>query len=194
MAEPTRFNFDTQQRSVGTAPSRRRRTWIWIALSLVLHGVIVFFAFSGAARGGRAELLGTLEVAVVGPVSAGRPDGESTAADAKPAEKPPAPLVRPAQLKKAPPTKPRPGQGREPPRPKPLPQGADAAPLRQPAATTARNEGFAATASGSGAAAKPRPRRRLPRRGKAPPGQTAALGSPKGEDRLGNSDGDVPMA
>ncbi len=77
MAEPRPFQFDSQQRSVGAAGGKRRIAWPWIALSLAVHGAIILFALMGAARGGHTELLGTLEVTVVGAPSAGDPDSRS---------------------------------------------------------------------------------------------------------------------
>jgi periplasmic protein TonB len=111
MAEPRRFQFDSNQRSIGT-PARRRGVWLWIAVSLALHGAIVLFALVGAARGGHVELAGTFEVTVVGPPSAGEPDGgaKTEKSDAPPGtdaaprrpeappEKTPSPLLpRPSQ-------------------------------------------------------------------------------------------------
>jgi protein TonB len=99
MAEPRPFRFDSKQRSVGAAGSRRRIAWPWIALSLALHGAIILFALVGAARGGHTELLGTFEVTVVGAPSAGDPDSRSSHGEAETDPEPTA-LPRP----EAPPT------------------------------------------------------------------------------------------
>jgi protein TonB len=77
MAEPRPFRFDSKQRSVGAAGGRRRAAWPWIALSLALHGAIILFALVGAARGGHGELLGNLDVTVVGIPSAGNPESRA---------------------------------------------------------------------------------------------------------------------
>lgn len=103
MAEPKSFQFNSEQRSVGAAGSRRRSTWPWIALSLALHGAIVLFALVGAARGGHSELLGTLEVTVVGMPTVGDPDSRSSEGEAETKPEPSA-LPRP----EAPPDKPAP--------------------------------------------------------------------------------------
>src|SRR6185503_19848379 len=103
MAEPKPFQFDSEQRSVGAAGSRRRSAWPWIALSLALHGAIALFALLGAARGGHSELLGTLEVTVVGTPTAGDPDSRAAQGEAETKPEPSA-LPRP----EATPTSPRP--------------------------------------------------------------------------------------
>jgi len=83
MAEPRPFQFDSQQRSVGAAGGKRRIAWPWIALSLALHGALVLFALMGAARGGHTELVGTLEVSIVGAPSAGDPDSRNAEGEAE---------------------------------------------------------------------------------------------------------------
>lgn len=198
MAEPRQFNFDSGQRSVATNPVRRRRTWMWVVVSLVLHGAIILFALSGAARGGKAELLGTLDVTVVGPVSAGRPDGDTADADAKPVEKsPPSPLARPPAPERAPPRPeelPEPAKPAEAPKTQPLPQEADAAPLRpSPPPPPPEKKPPAPPRPTAAPAPKAEPRVARPsRRGvkNAPLGQTASLGSPTGGERLGHTDTD----
>ena len=121
MAEPRPFQFDSQQRSVGAARGKRRIAWPWIALSLAVHGAIILFALMGAARGGHTELLGTLEVTVVGAPSAGDPDTRSAQGEteAKPA---PSAVPRP----EAPPATP-PDRAEMPP-PSAVPQPAAAVP------------------------------------------------------------------
>jgi protein TonB len=127
MAEPKPFRFDSKQRSVGAAASRRRIAWPSIALSLALHGAIILFALVGAARGGHTELLGTFEVTVVGTPSAG--DSDSPSPDGEAETKPePATLPRP----EAPPTPPAPPRM---PKPSAVPQPstqAEAAPKEPP--------------------------------------------------------------
>lgn len=99
MAERERFHFDSDTRSVDVPAGRRRVSWLWIAISLAIHGAVVLFALAGAARGGHTELAGTLEVTLVGPPSAGDPEGktnetaESTPHD--PAARPDAPPTPP---------------------------------------------------------------------------------------------------
>jgi periplasmic protein TonB len=137
MAEPRRFNFDSNQRSVGVRV-RRRATWPWIVLSLALHGALVLFALVGAARGGHTELLGTLEVTVVGAPSAGEPEGSK---QAEKSDTPPEPETprRPEVREPTPPqqTLPQPAQTPPPPtaqsitapdapKPTPPPQMAEA--------------------------------------------------------------------
>jgi len=114
MAEPRRFHFDSETRSVGVPASRRRVRWYWIAISLAIHGAVVLFVLAGAARGGHTELAGTLEVTLVGPPIAGDPAGKSNeTAEAKP--EPSEPAARPDE-------KPAPAK------PEPLPRPASAQP------------------------------------------------------------------
>jgi len=133
MAEPKPFQFDSEQRSVGAAGGRRRSAWPWIALSLALHGAIVLFALVGAARGGHSELLGTLEVTVVGTPTAGDPDSRSaqgeteTKPESSALPRPEAPPDRPTptaipqppavQTPSAAPTAPPPDMAEQPKRP-----------------------------------------------------------------------------
>lgn len=115
MAEPRRFQVDSNQRSVGV-PTRRRSVWLWIAVSLALHGAIVLFALVGAARGGHSELAGTFEVTVVGPPSAGEPDGGAKAEKKDAQSEPESAPARPeAPPEKAPPTPALPQPAQAPP-------------------------------------------------------------------------------
>lgn len=121
MAEPKALNIDSGQRSVGAPTPRRRLTWLWIIVSLLLHAGIVLFALSGAARGGRAELAGTLEVAVVGPVSLGHAEGERDDGDPEAAPTRQPPPAKPAAAPSPPsvpepPAVPQPTAAPEPPK------------------------------------------------------------------------------
>jgi protein TonB len=207
MAEPTQFIFDSMQRSVRAARPRRRRTLLWIVASLALHGAVVLVAFSGAARGGRSEMLGTMEVAIVGPVSAGDPDGKSADGDTRgdagpqPRRTPLSAIAQPAPPAAEPPKSmplPKPADAKTMPKAEPLPQLADAAPLRPvpPPPPSAKPTPPPRPAAAHAPKATPVPEAPAPRKAlrrgvkAAPKGETAALGSPKGGDRLGPSDSD----
>ncbi len=163
MAEPRLFQFDSQQRSVGAAGGKRRIAWPWIALSLAVHGALILFALMGAARGGHTELLGTLEVTVVGAPSAGDPDSRSAQGEPEskteplfaprpetPPDTPPdhAAMPKPTAVPEAPPQAPRADDAKAPqqparaatPDPVALPRkasDADAAPQEPRTATDA---------------------------------------------------------
>lgn len=132
MAEPRPFQFDSRQRSVCAAGGKRRIAWPWIALSLAVHGAIILFALMGAARGGHTELLGTLEVTVVGAPSAGDPDRRAAEGEAEsrpepsslprpeaPPDTPPvhAAMSQPSAAPEAPPQAPRADEANAPQQP-----------------------------------------------------------------------------
>ncbi len=101
MAEQRPFQFDSRQRSVGATAGKRCIAWPWIALSLAVHGAIILFALMGAARGGHTELLGTIEVTVVGAPSAGDPASRSADGELE-TKSEPAALPRPAAPRETP--------------------------------------------------------------------------------------------
>jgi protein TonB len=141
MAEQRRFQFDSDTRSVDVPSGRRRVSWLWIAISLAVHGAIVLFVLAGAARGGHTELLGTLDVTIVGAPSAGDPESSAKeSAEAKPtdaAARPNAPPVPPQPETLTQPADAKPAEAAPPPPPKSAsaPPPSDAVPPPQRTAT-----------------------------------------------------------
>jgi protein TonB len=176
MAEPRPFQFDSRQRSVGTAGGRRRVAWPWIALSLAVHGAIILFALAGAARGGHTALLGTLEVTVVGAPSAGDPGSRSAEGDDE-TKSEPAAVPRP----EAPPdTSPDPAAM---PQPSAVPQPAAAMPPAPEAPQTPAKPDVAAPPAG---AVPPREAATMEAAPRAPSNEAAV--PPKQPERVATPD------